>query len=61
MTKQDAVQVAATNNMFAETMRYFQHLPPRKQRIAERLDKWSGEAMDVFWPKEKEDGDAQIV
>ena len=31
------------------------------ERIAERLDKWSGEAMDVFWPKEKEDGDAQIV
>ena len=37
MTRQDARQVAATNNLFADTMRYFQHLPPKRVRNAENL------------------------
>lgn len=49
MTAQDTKQVTATNNMFAETMRYFQYLPSKKVRNAEKLDKWSDEAISVFW------------
>lgn len=54
MMNQDVAQVTATNNLFAETMRYFQHLPPKRVRDAERLGKHADEAIDVFgFNKEK--------
>ena len=33
--------------------RYFVHLPPKKQRDAERLDRWVDEAIEVFRFRQK--------
>lgn len=29
--------------------RYFQHLPPKRIRDAQRLSKWADEAIDIFF------------
>lgn len=54
MKTSDAAQVAATNNLFADTMRYFQHLPPKRVRNAEKLDKWFEEAENIFFKTKEE-------
>jgi len=48
--------VDATNNMFAETMRYFQYLPPKRERNAAKLEKHADEAIDVFFKGGKDNG-----
>lgn len=54
MTRQDARQVAATNNLFADTMRYFQHLPPKRVRDAEKLDRWFEDVENIFFKAKEE-------
>ena len=51
MTRQDSQQVAATNNLFADTMRYFQHLPPKRVRNAEKLDRWFEDVENIFFKR----------